>query len=98
MKKLRIIFESKNKILIWDDVIVPIWIVENNCPKPILNRSVIKQVVQKTSGPKVTREATERTIKLYVVNTKSPTLSRLPIRTLIRCETVIRSPSPTQRL
>ena len=63
MKKLGMIIDTNNENLIWDDVIVPIWRDGDNHPNPTLNRAKIKQVVQQTSDPKVTREATGKIVK-----------------------------------
>ena len=45
MKKLGIIVYFKNKNLIWDDVILPMWQSGSNFHNPTLNRDKIKQGV-----------------------------------------------------
>ena len=55
MKKLGVIVNFKNENLIWDDYIVPMWISGANILKPTLKRSKIKEVMQYTDNPRVTR-------------------------------------------
>ena len=64
MKKLSMIFDLDNKNWIWGGFIIPMWIDVDIQPKHTLSRSEIKQVVQRTADPKVTREASERIVKI----------------------------------
>ena len=59
MKKLGMIVDFNNDNLLWGNVIVPIWRAVYNCPKPAFKRSKMKQVIQQTANPRLTRESIE---------------------------------------
>ena len=63
MKKLSIFVDFKNEKLMWNNVIVLMWISGANNPNHTLNRSKINQVMKQTSYPRVTKEATEIIVK-----------------------------------
>ena len=55
MKKHGKFFDFKIEKWIWDDVIVPMWRDGDNRPKPTLNRSKMKQSMQRMDDTIVTR-------------------------------------------
>ena len=64
MKKLDMVVNFNNKNLICDNVIVPMWRAGANLHNPTISRAEISQVIQRITKPKVTREATERIVKV----------------------------------
>ena len=64
MKKLDMIVNLNNINLIWDNIIVPMWISRANHPTPTLNRSKIDKSMQEMDDLKITREATEIIVKI----------------------------------
>ena len=77
MKKLNMVVDFKNKNLIWDDTIVPMWIAVDDFPKPKLRRSEIKQGMKWTAETKVTREETERIDKIIDSKYKKANLDKI---------------------
>ena len=77
MKKLSIIVDFNNKNLIWYNVIVPMWITGSNLPKTTVIRSKTNQVMPQTSETKVTREATERTVKIIDIKYEKSNLEEI---------------------
>ena len=77
MKKLSIIVDFNNKNLIWYNVIVPMWTTGSNLPKTTVIRSKTNQVMPQTSETKVTREATERTVKIIDIKYEKSNLEEI---------------------
>ena len=64
MVKLGLITDYKRKVLIWDEVSVPMRSVYHTDSKPTFSRAEIKQIMTQTAEPIATQEATERIVRI----------------------------------
>jgi protein tyrosine/serine phosphatase len=59
-----LITDYKRKVLIWDEVSVPMRSVYHTDSKPTFSRAKIKQIMTQTAEPIATREATEWIVRI----------------------------------
>jgi hypothetical protein len=64
MVKLGLITDYKRKVLIWDEVSVPMRSLYHTDSKPTFSRAEIKQIMTQTAEPIATKEATERIVRI----------------------------------
>jgi hypothetical protein len=62
--KLGLITDYKRKVLIWDEVSVPMRSVYHTDSKPTFSLAEIKQIMTQTAEPITTQEATERIVRI----------------------------------